>query len=237
LNRGCPAIAVTRGGKVEELARQHKAPVFPIGIECQPRAALGYSLFPLLAFLQRLGLGPERGKAVGEAIEQMRGMASLLAPATPTSQNPAKQLAAAIGERVAVAYGAEHLAAVARRWKTQINENAKSWAFAEALPEQNHNAIEGFNFPAPWDRMFVVLLRGSGYNSRVAQRIGLTQQALSRARVPHQVLDARGDDRLAQAMTMALLGDWVSYYLAIGRGVDPTPVPTLEWLKGQMGKG
>ena len=42
-------------------------------------------------------------------------------------------------------YGAELTTPVARRWKTQVNENAKLQAFFSELPEADHNEICGWD--------------------------------------------------------------------------------------------
>ncbi len=236
--RGARVLAMTTGGKLARRCQDRGTAVFPVPLKGPPRTALGYSLFPLLAFLQRLGVARDRAPDVGEAIAEMERLAGGLHPSAATAGNPAKALAERIGERAVVTLGAQHLTSVARRWKCQIAENSKAWAFWEALPEAHHNAIEAMGEQSVnRDGFFVVLLRGDAYSPRMARRSDLTAEALERAGIPHQVVSAAGESALAQMMTAVLMGDWVSYYLALLRGVDPTALPIIDWLKERMAEG
>jgi glucose/mannose-6-phosphate isomerase len=127
------------------------------------------------------------------------------------------------------------LGGVARRWKTQINENAKGWAFAEVFPELNHNAIVGYEFPhALAPGLFVVLLYASSMDHRVSARYPITLEILQGAGVPHQLVGVEGETPLAQVLGAIALGDWTSYYMALLNGVDPSPVKAVEYLKGRL---
>ncbi len=235
LERRCMAMGLTAGGALARTCQERGVPCYRFEWPGPPRAAIGYGLFPLLAWLQRLGLGPDRTRHAEEAIAALERLARTLHPSEPAERNPAKRLAQRIGSRILVVYGAQHLAAVARRWKSQVNENAKSWAFFDTLPELGHNSIEGFGLPASArDQLSVALLRAPSYDPPIARRLALVAEALDRAGVPHEIVEAPGDSLLAQVMTGVLLGDYASYYLAIQRGVDPTPVPAITWLKGRI---
>jgi glucose/mannose-6-phosphate isomerase len=232
------AVGLTTGGALARLCAQEGVPLFQYQWPGPPRTAIGYGLFPLLAWLQRLGLGSDRTKAVESAIGEMELLSWELRVQTPEARNRAKQLARHIGQRAVVIYGAEYLAAVAHRWKSQINENAKSWAFYDALPEAGHNSIEGLRLPAlARDAMYAIVLRAASYHPRIARRCDLFTEALARVGVVHEVVEAPGSTPLAQVMTSVLLGDYTSYYLGILRGVDPAATPALDLLKEQMAQG
>lgn len=232
---GVKAVACTTGGSLATLCQMKGVPVFPIELIGEPRSAVGLAFFVLLGFLQRLGLGPDRSQAVARAIKEMERLAQEIAPSVPASANPAKHLAAELRGKVAVVYGAQHLSAAARRWKTQLAENAKAWAFFELLPELNHNSIEGLRFPpGAAQQLCILLLRSSLYHPRLARRCELTTKLLAEAGFPCVPVEARGEEPLAQIMTAVLLGDYVSYYLGMLHGVDPSPVPNLDRLKRRM---
>jgi len=158
-----------------------------------------------------------------------------VAKEVPRAQNPAKGLAAELVGREVVIYGAGQLAPVARRWKTQLNENAKSWAGFEVLPELNHNTLVGYQFPQHWgERAFVVLLWAAALGPRLRVRYEVTSELLRRARIPHREIETVSATPLAQMMGDVLLGDYVSYYLALLNGVDPTPVQVIDYLKERL---
>ena len=232
---GAMTLAMTTGGKLAGLCRDRDLPVFPMPRIGPPRTALGYGLFPLLAFLQRLGLARDRSGDVAETVAEMDRLTTNLRPTVGADKNEAKKLAQRIGERAVVVIGAQHLTAVALRWKNQIAENAKAWAFRETLPEAHHNAIEAMGDRGHGrDRFFVVLLRSAGYSPPARRRFDLTAEALKRSGILHHEVSSAGSSALAQMMTAVLMGDYVSYYMAIGSGIDPTPLPTIEWMKMRM---
>jgi glucose/mannose-6-phosphate isomerase len=153
-------------------------------------------------------------------------------PDVPTESNPAKQLAWSLLDRLPVVEASGSLAAVARRWKTQLNENAKTMAVWEELPEANHNTVVGY--PAPdvlHDHQLVVFLSGSLDHPRNTLRAELSQELLADAGIAFQVVTARGETRFEQALSLIVLGDLVSAYLALAYGVDPTPVDSITRLK------
>ncbi len=235
LAKGALGVAVTRGGQLGKLCKAKGLPVFPIGYESQPRAAIGYGIMPVLAIAQNLGLSKRLDGHVKEALAEMEKLGKELHPRAPTALNPAKQLAEKIGDRTVVICGAEHLTGTARRWKTQVEENAKSWAYYDALPEFDHNAIEGVTLPegAP-GRHIVIFLSSARFQPQIKRRIAVTTELLNKSGVATDVVEARGKGLLAHILTSVLFGDYVSYYLAIRRGVDPTPIPNLSWIKERL---
>ncbi|OGN90705.1 MAG: bifunctional phosphoglucose/phosphomannose isomerase [Chloroflexi bacterium RBG_13_48_17] len=231
----CKKLAMTTGGKLKTLAEEAKVPVFLIDHASQPRAALGYSFIPLIAFLQKLGFLKDKTTEVEAMIQDLERLLEELHETVPTSSNPAKQLSAKLQGKIAVIYGAGILSAVARRWKTQINENSKAWAFYETFPELNHNAVAGYQFPSELaSKMYVVLLRCPSLHSRTLIRYQVTSELLKQNNISHEVIDSQNKGELSQMMSLIYLGDWVSYYLAILNDTDPTPVKVIEQLKKRL---
>ena len=238
LKRGAKGLASTTGGRLATLSQSEGVPLFTIRHQGEPRSALGFGLLPLIAFLQNLGLASDKSRQVEEAVKEMGKLREELHRGVPEERNQAKQMARAAHDRIVVIHGAEHLSAAARRWKTQIAENGKGWAFFELLPELNHNSIEGVQFPSGLaERLFIVMLRASQYSPAVARRCDLTAELLREAGFAVEPVEAWGQGPLAQMMTAILLGDYVSYYLAMLNGVDPSPVPSIERFKSRLAAG
>jgi glucose/mannose-6-phosphate isomerase len=231
-----PRMAITTGGRLKAMAEAAGAPVFVIDYKAPPRAALAWGLLPLLSFLRRLGLVEIREEGVKALSVFIRQLSARYGDFIPERVNLAKQLARQLHKQFAVIYGGGFLAPVAFRWKTQINENSKNWAFAEALPEANHNAVNGFEWPENIRRQgTVVILNSNLLHERVALRNLITGEILARQHVRHETVTAEGPDMLTQIMSLVFLGDWVSYYLALLNGVDPTPVDVITYLKKRLG--
>ncbi len=231
----CKKLVISTGGKITALANAKNIPVFPVDHVSQPRAAVGYSLLPLLAVMQRLGFVEGKSADVESAVALLEKLSGRWQEDVPLNENKAKALALKLQSKVTVIYGAGILADVARRWKTQINENSKAWAFFETFPELNHNAIVGYHFPpAAAANMFVAMLRCPALNPRIQVRYTVTGELLEENCIPFEYVDSEGGNALSQIMSLVLLGDWVSYYLAMLNGVDPTPVPEIDFLKKRL---
>jgi glucose/mannose-6-phosphate isomerase len=231
-------LVMTTGGKLGELARANNLPVYKIDYKAQPRAALGFSFLPTLGVLQKLGFINDKSADVNETVQVLEKLSAKLDEKSPLAANPAKQLAQRLYSKLPVIYGAGILAEAAHRWKTQVNENGKAWAFYEVFPELNHNATVGFPFPPEVvERLHVVLLRSPLFNERVKLRYEVTSELLKRAGVAYEYVDSVGESPLSQMMSTVMMGDFTSYYLAILYKVDPSPVEVINYLKDRLAKG
>lgn len=237
LERGARTMVITTDGKLGALAEEEDIPLVRFDYQSQPRAALGYSFVLLLGVAWHLGLIRDYTADIEEAARVMEDWQAEIGPDVPTAENAAKQLAQQIEGQIPVIYGAGFLAAVANRWKTQFNENAKHWAFFEVLPELNHNAVVGFGIPSvARDNTIALMLRSSLDHPRVQKRWDVTGELLAREGVDAEEIHGRGESALSQTLSLIHFGDYVSFYLAMLNEVDPTPVETIAFLKQRLAK-
>ena len=223
------------GGALLQLATERGVPRCQTTFRGQPRAALGHSLMPLIRIAEHTGLLGDQSATVDEAYREMSALRDALSPSVAETCNQAKQLARCLLDSLPVVVGAEHLSEAARRWRTQFNENSKSWALDDELSEGNHNSIVGFGLPTQLvSRLYAIFLDAPTLHPRIRQRIRLTGEALARAGVRSETIEARGQSSLSQVLTAVLFGDFVTYYLALLNGVDPTPVEAIERLKAEL---
>mgnify|MGYP001031586892 CR=1 FL=1 len=233
--RGCPLVAVTTGGRLAELAAEWAVPLVTFNYQSQPRAALGHSLFSLLGVLHALGLGGDLEADLEEAISVLDQQNGDLQPEVAHAQNKAKQLAHDMAGRIPIFVGAGPLAPVARRWKTQFNENAKAWSYFEVLPEMDHNALSGIEFPPEAkDWLYVLFFRYEGLHPRMRMRINLTHRIFEDRGVVTRQVDIPGQSVLARIMAGVQLGDYASCYAALLNRTDPTEIGAIEGLKKDM---
>jgi glucose/mannose-6-phosphate isomerase len=235
LKRGSKVAAVTTGGALAVAAKRASLPLLAFPSIGMPRAAVGYSVGLLAGLLERAGVLPlddaEMESGIGAAAEA----AALYRPDVPTDRNRAKQLAWLLLDRLPIIEASGFLAPVARRWKTQLNENSKSAAAWEELPEATHNTVVGYPEPQTVrDHLFVVFLASALDHPRNQLRARLSVAALDDEGIVHdrELLPEGG--RLAQAMRAIVLGDYVSVYLAILYGIDPTPVDAIGRIKDAL---
>jgi glucose/mannose-6-phosphate isomerase len=228
-------LCISSNGTTERLAKASRSGFIKIPGGLPPRAALGYSFFPLLIALQRLGIIRSKTREIRETLALLRTLAARYA--SPEG-NPALDLAAKLARRIGVVYsGPERFDAVNVRWRGQIAENGKSLAFGHVLPEMNHNELVGWSVLREQMRdMQVILLRDAGDHPRVKIRTDITREILSHYTDHLTEVWSEGDSPLARMFSLIHLGDWVSLYLAVLHQVDPTPVEVINRLKTELAR-
>lgn len=234
--RGAKVLVLSTGGRISELAKSANFPVVTFSYKAQPRAALGYSLGLVLGCLSRLGFVRDLSGDVDAALADLAKLEERVHEGART--NDAKRMATELYGRIIVAYGAGVMGVMARRVKGQWNENAKNWSAFDVMSELNHNAVVGFPHPAiARDALTVLLLRSDRDNPRHKLRFDVTAELLDRAGIPHQTLRFDGQSTLSEILQMTLFTDYVSFYLALLNGADPSPVKSIDYLKDRLAKG
>ena len=228
---GARLIALTTGGKLAELARADGVPVIGVPSGMQPRAAVGYMAVCSVEVAALCGAGPSLRNEIEAAAELQRELAGEWGPDAP-EDSLAKSLARTLQGSIPVAYGAGLTVPAARRWKTQINENAKLHAFYAELPEADHNEICGWESGEP---LSVVFLDDSKLHPRLRRRIELTAEIARDGAKAVELVESRGESAFERVMSLVFLGDLVSVYLAALGGTDPMPVAVLERFKDELG--
>jgi glucose/mannose-6-phosphate isomerase len=234
LQRGAVVAVVTSGGQLGARARQHHLPRVEVPAGLMPRYALGYLFFALLALLRAADLVPVKDEEIDEALIVLEELEREVGPPRPSGTNEAKRLALALEDRMPLIYGGPLTGAVAYRWKTDFEENAKTFAAAGALPETNHNEIEACGGPAA-RRLHLVALRDEGEPPEIARRFRALSELVGGSLGGTSQVWTRGTSSLARLLSVLALGQWTSFYLGLLRGVDPWSVPLLEALKTRLG--
>ncbi len=234
--RGLPLAVVTTGGRLATGAADAGLPLLRYKLGGQPRAAIGFGVGLVHELLSRANLIADPD-SLGTAATALEELLDRTGPSVETDANPAKQLAWSVFGRIPVIYGHGLMAAVAHRWKTQMNENAKAWASYEPMPEANHNAIEGSLNPRELgDALYVVQLRDREEPEAIAERYRVVEELLGERATNRSQVWAEGLTPLARVLTSVAYGDLVSVYLAILYQTDPTPVTLLAMLKERLAR-
>lgn len=221
---GAQRLVASTGGALVADARESDVPVIGLpGILPAPRTAVAYMLVTAAEIAALVGIGPSLRA-------ELEAAATFLADRSDDLRSLAADVAEWIGESTPVIYGADLTAPVARRWKTQINENAKRHAFFSELPEADHNEICGWD----GDAFSAVLLCDEDQHPRVKRRLELTGEAIAGTEVVW--IETEGETRTARLLWSVMLGDLVSLKLAEAGGVDPLPVDAIENFKTSLGR-
>ena len=232
---GAKRTVVTTGGRLAEMARADGVPVIPLPGGFQPRAAVAYMIVASLEVAALCGAGPRLTSEIDVAASHVEQLVAEWGPDAP-EDSLAKEVARGLFGTTPVIAGAGLTTPIAYRWKTQINENAKQPCFYNELPELDHNEIAGWEGANDVGRFTAVFLDDSDAHPRVKQRMDLTERLIAGNAVASFRLETRGQTAIERVISLVLLGDLVSIYLAALRGVDPGPVTVLEELKASLAK-
>ena len=212
-------IGITSGGKLGDECE--KVIKVPSGL--QPRAALGYLFFPMLGILHNTNTIRVKNDELNEMVDVLRNVDKF--------SSEGEALAKKLKEKIPIIYASQALGAIALRWKTQINENAKMAAFYNVFSEMNHNEIAGYK---GMDRKFAaVLIRDKYDNERIKKRMDVCKEIME-VNVDVEEVQTEGESLLARMFSTIYLGDFVSYYLALWNRVDPSPVEIIEGMKRKL---
>ena len=234
--RGVPRAAITTGGTLGAWCDRDAVPRVGLAPGSPPRAALFDSWVAITTLLHALGWVDDPGAGWREAAAVLRAQNGSLAPEVPEERNRAQRLARALaGHTVLVYAGSERVGAVALRVRQQLNENAKMLGHSATVPELNHNEIVG------WERretqrgpVAVLLLRDAEDTPVTRTRLSLTGEYVARQGAAVHEVTSTGDGRLARLASLVQFGDYLSLYLALANGVDPTPIASIDEFKRRL---
>ena len=232
---GARRVVVTSGGELASLARADGVPVVPVAGGFQPRAAVAYMTVAALQIAALCGVGPGMNSELDVAADHLEELVIEWGP-EGAPDGLAKQLARSLQGTVPIIAGAGLTSAIANRWKTQLNENAKVPAYALELPELDHNEIVGWGSAAEFARFSAIFLDDCDTHPRVKERIELTAALIAPGAAGVHRVESRGQTSVERVFSLVLLGDLISIYLAVLRGVDPEPVEAIDRLKRELGE-
>jgi len=237
--KGASIIVISSGGVLKENALKDKVTFIEIPKGLPPRCALGYlSIIPLY-ILAKLGLIKDVGTSISSMVEILEELKNKsLNPYIGIKDNIAKSIALKLFNKFVVIYCASiHFDVCAMRFRGQLAENAKALSSSHVFPEMNHNEIVGWQNPKKIFKNFaVVVLRDKNIHPRVAKRIDITNDIFRNEDIKLIEIWSRGDNLLSRILSLVYIGDFISYYLAILYGIDPTPVDRVTYLKKELAK-
>ncbi|MFA6963656.1 MAG: bifunctional phosphoglucose/phosphomannose isomerase [Patescibacteria group bacterium] len=232
-NRGAKMISVTTGGKLKVLSDKYKVPTLSFEYEGCPRASFPYLFILMLSVFMKLGYVNFTEADVKSALDSLDELKKKYLPDVSLFSNPAKILAEKIHGRVPVIFSSRLLAGAALRFKNQINENAKHWAFTCIFPELHHNVIEGMLRP---ENLCMVMMLESNFDyDRVTLRENISSEIMRKHKITlERIKFVKAKDQLSETLSFVLLGDFVSYYLAILDKVNPGVNEVIDEVKSKL---
>ncbi|MHA1298614.1 MAG: bifunctional phosphoglucose/phosphomannose isomerase, partial [Candidatus Helarchaeota archaeon] len=236
IDKKCKIIAISSNGKLIEYCERLGIDYIKVPSGIQPRAAISYIFMSLLIILKKTEIYSDFSEDLHEAIIILKNLREELLIKTPISKNIAKMTAKNIFSYLPLIYAPSGFGSLARRMKCQINENSKSMASWDEFSELNHNTIVGLQEKSEInDICCVILLRTQDEDEQIRNRIEITKEVIFKEKI-HAVYEiwSKGKSKLAKMLSLLYIGDFISYYLAILKGINPTPVQGISELKKRL---
>ncbi len=227
---------ITGGGELAKLAKKEKISVLKFNYQAPPRASLGYLFIPILVILEKLKFISLKSWSIKSSLGQLKKFSQAFDLEVPTEKNIAKYLAYFVFDHLPIIIAPTKMTGVARRWKTQMAENSKNFAFFEISPEILHNSIES---QFPWrlkDELVFLILEESKGKRESRKALKTFQKLLDKQNIRWESVPTFGTNLFIQTLSSVIMGDWLSFYLSMLNQTDPTPVNNINWLKKRLKK-
>lgn len=223
---GSSILANTSGGKLLEWAKRDSVPVTLIDyVGMQPRHTLFASFTGLAKALANSSLAQDIS-------EGLKNTADMIDSEVIGMETPAKELADTLRGKTPVFYSSDILGFAAKNMKIQTNENAKTTAFWNELPEMNHNEMVGMTNPQ--GSFHAVFLRSATDHPQVKVRFDVTKELYEKWGVGVTEITIKGSSVLEQVSYAVVFGLWLTYHIALNYATDPIPVKGVEDFKAKL---
>jgi glucose/mannose-6-phosphate isomerase len=235
-DRGARLITVGSGGQISEMAREFGAAHISLPAGLQPRLALGYLSIPPVLALAKMGLVPDPIDDIEESISVIEELVAECHRKTPSAENPAKNLALKLVGKVCVIDGTDGVgAAIAQRFKSDLNESGKALAFWNALPELDHNEIVGWSERKEIaDHFVIVMILDQGDDEAMSERWAITKSLVEDSVDDVIEIETEGNSVTARLLATLFLLQIVAVYTALASGSDPGDIAILDEVKSRL---
>lgn len=239
--KGAMIAVVTAGSKLEKLAKEKNYPNYIINPKFnpsnQPRMATAYNIMAIILMLKKLKLIKFEEEDFHQVLDAINVTTQRCLVEVPQDKNQAKILAYMFVERRPILVGAEFLEGALHIANNQLNENAKIFADYKIIPELNHHLLEGLTFPKSNAlNHFFVFFQSDLYRNEIQKRVTLTRQAVEKTGIESIEVKLESESKLMQAFELITLGTFTNLYLSYLEGINPCPIPMVDWFKAQLEK-
>ena len=241
IKRNAKIFGITTGGQMADFLKKEKKDAYifepTFNPSKMPRLSIGYSIFALLAFLNKTNFITLTDDEIETGLEALTAFIKEFGPRTKQEDNLAKKLALNLQNKIPVIVSSEHLIGVSHVFKNQLNETSKTYSNSFALPELNHHLLEGLKLPPKSKEVLHFLfLYSKLYSDRVVKRYPITQEVVKKNSVSHSQYSLRSETKFEQVLEILCLGSFISFYLAKLSGVDPSEIPWVDYFKEKLSR-
>ncbi len=238
-DKNAQIMVITAGGKLADLAKENNYPAYIIEPKFnpsnQPRMAIGYAVFGTLALLSKAGIIDLSKEDVEQVIQAITNIKEQCLVEVVDDKNIAKQIVYHIHQLRPILVASEHLEGAIHVSTNQFNENAKVYADYKIIPEINHHLMEGLKYPDTNQSTHTFIFVDSDlYNDRNQKRIDLTKQVVEQNGISTYLVKLQAKTKVAQVFESITLFAFVNFYLSMIEGIDPAPIPFVDWFKNKL---
>ena len=223
LKRDSQIICIGAGGKLRAIATNYNTKYILTPNIGPSRLAYAYMFFPMLKILENSRLIEEQSDNVKRVINSLK---------KNKYDDVTENIADKLKGKIPIIYSSKNYEAVSLKWKLNFNENSEMIAFSNVFPSAMHNEIACFSNNK--HLFYVLLVKSEDDDYHLKKKNNIVKEILREEGIPVTEIAITGDCYLVRLFTAIFIGDFLSYHLAIKRGIDPTPTRIVEELKKRM---
>ena len=224
----CNVIAFSSGGKMEEYCIKHKINFKKIDLIHSPRTSFLKFSFSILSILN--SILPIEKNDIFETTTELSKLRKQINSKNLSNSNPALSLANFISG-IPLIYYPYGLQSSATRFKSSMQENAKTHTIIEDVVEASHNGI------VAWEKSSIIqpiLLRGYDDYIKTKDRFEIIKEFFDTNNIKYKEIISVPGNILTKIVTLTYLLDFASLYRAILSDIDPSPVSSINFIKNRI---
>ena len=225
----CNVIAFSSGGKIEQFCEENQIIFRKIPLLHSPRASLINFTYTILKILN--SILPIEKKDIMESLDELEILKKKIDSNNVSDSNPAINLAQWISG-IPTIYYPHGLQSAAIRFKSSLQENAKTHVIVEDIIETCHNGI------VSWERPSIVqpiLLQGHDDYVKTKERFSIIKEFFIENNIDYKEINSISGNILTKTICLIYILDYVSIYRAMLLKIDPTPVRSIDYIKKKLG--
>src|SRR5258706_1686671 len=239
IKKNAKIIGITTGGKLFEILSRENYPIYKINAHNnpsgQPRMGLGYSVSGILGILSKLDFINTNHEDIRKSVISTEKFVKEFGIRTHSNENMAKKIAQKLSSKIPVIITSEHLVGSSHAFKNQLNENSKTFSMHFEISELNHHLMEGLKYPAKSKELIHFLfIESKNYYERILKRYPITQDVIKQNKFDYEVYKTVSSERIEEVFEILVMGSYISFYIAMLHGINPSPIPWVDYFKEKM---
>lgn len=233
--RGAKLAVISSGSELLSTAKDRAIPHLRIPPSLPPRIALPELIAAVMFSLGSASILKNIERLLSDAASHVKDLISQVEPEVQSTRNSAKKCALALHQKLPLIIGDEEYGSALRRFKNQINENAKTPAFYYMMPEGFHNDIEGLATLGKLAKVQPIILKTLEISEGQKRTHEQLIHSLEEIGFPPAFrFQGSGPDKFSELITAVTFADFASVYLAALREVDPAELTLIPKFKAVL---